>query len=158
MARSSSLRRSRRRGTFLRLCITQGMHEFAALCPYSRKSVLILLFRVKDWLYGVCQTAPVKDPQGRLNRASLTEAERLRIVYLLITNPCSEGGAGITPNEGDWQEVDAIFPLHDHVFNKEWLKHWSTRYFLSIDDLTKIRDHYGEKARSLAATEMWSSC
>ena len=82
-----------------------------------------------------------------LNSTSLTEAERLRIIYLLITNPCSEGGAGITPNEGDWQGVDAVFPLHDHNFNKEWLRHWSTRYFLGIEDLTKIRDHYGEKAR-----------
>ena len=109
--------------------------------------MLILLLRVKDWLHGVCQTAPVKDAQGRLNPASLTEAERLRIIHLLITNPCSEGGAGVTPNEGDWPEVDAIFPLHDHNFNKEWLKHWSTRPFLSIEELTKIRDHYGEKVR-----------
>jgi anoctamin-10 len=101
------------------LCITPGTYKFAALCPYGRQSVLILLLRVKDWLHGVCQTAPVKDAQGRLNPASLTEAERLRIICLLNTNPRSEGGAGVILNEGDWREVDAIFPLHDHNFNEE---------------------------------------
>jgi anoctamin-10 len=102
--------------------------------------------RVQDWLYGVCHTAPEQDAQDILDSNVLTQAERLRIVYNLITNPCEKGGAGITPNAGDWQPVDAIIPLHDQDFNKRWLKEWSTKYFLSVDDLTKIRDHYGEKA------------
>jgi hypothetical protein len=73
------------------VCTTSGMYWFVSLCLFSRKSVLILLLRARDWLYVVCQTAPVKDDQERPNSMSLTEAKRLRIIYL-ITNLCSEGG------------------------------------------------------------------
>ena len=75
----------------------------------------------------------------------LTDSERLRIVYLLITSPASEGGAGITPRKGEWANVQSIFPLHDHSFNKEWLKHWSGKMYISTKDLTQIRDRFGEK-------------
>lgn len=101
--------------------------------------------RVRDWLYGVCHTAPEQDAQAMLDSTVLTQAERLRIVYNLIARSCDKGGAGITPNSGDWKCVDAILPLHDQEFNKRWLKEWSTKYFLSVEELTKIRDHYGEK-------------
>lgn len=108
--------------------------------------MLRTLNRVQDWLYGVCHTAPEQDAQAMLDSTVLTQAERLRIAYNLITQSCDKGGAGITPNRGDWECVDAILPLHDQEFNKSWLKEWSTKYFLSVDELTKIRDHYGEKA------------
>lgn len=123
-------------------CIAQGLGQFISLLQIYAEN----LHRVKDWLHGVCQSAPERVSRESLSSMPLTEAERLRIVHLLITNPCNEGGAGITPEEGEWQSVDAIFPLHDHNFNKKWLIHWSTRYSLTIDELTKIRDHFGEKA------------
>lgn len=75
----------------------------------------------------------------------ITEAERLRLVYLMITKPQNEGGAGITPKNGEWKHVEAIFALHDHKFNKEWIMQWSSKYFLDNEDLTKIRDRFGEK-------------
>lgn len=75
-------------------------------------------FRVKDWLYGVRPAAPDKETQRSLDKEPLTEAERLRIVYQLITLPQGEGGAGITPKQGPWTLVESIFPLHDHEFNK----------------------------------------
>lgn len=75
----------------------------------------------------------------------MTEAERLRLVYLLITKPKREGGAGITAKSGEWKEVDSIFALHDHTFNKAWIKQWSTKYFLTFNDLTDIRNRFGEK-------------
>jgi anoctamin-10 len=75
----------------------------------------------------------------------LTDAERLRIVYLLITQPPNEGGAGITPKEGDWTAVESIFALHDDYFNKEWVKSWSTKYTIDLDSLTQLRNRYGEK-------------
>lgn len=73
------------------------------------------------------------------------EAERLRLIYQLITNQESEGGAGITPKQGDWKEVESIFALHDYAYNKEWIKNWSTKYFLTPEDLDDIRDRLGEK-------------
>jgi anoctamin-10 len=101
--------------------------------------------RVQDWLYGVRTSAPDKQIKKSIEAEPITEAERLRLVYLLITKPKNEGGAGITPKQGEWQGVESVFAPHDHNFNKAWIKEWSTKYFLDFKDLTKIRDRFGEK-------------
>lgn len=80
-----------------------------------------------------------------VTRQSLTEAERYRIVYHLITSPREDGGAGIIPKEGRWKNVESIFPLHDKNFDKNWIKNWSTTTFLKPQDLDEIRDRLGEK-------------
>lgn len=100
--------------------------------------------RVQDWLYGVRITAPEKDLGKEFANQPTSEAERLRTVYLLITKPKNEGGAGITPNVGQWKYVTSIFPLHNHAFNRQWIKEWSSKYFLSEKDLDQIRDRFGE--------------
>ncbi|KAI0386032.1 DUF590-domain-containing protein [Hypomontagnella monticulosa] len=100
--------------------------------------------RVQDWLYGVRINAPDKDVDNEFANQPVTEAERLRTVYLLITKPKNEGGAGITPKIGQWKYVTSIFPLHNHSFNRQWLKQWSTKYFLDDKDLDQIRDRFGE--------------
>ncbi|KAI1821534.1 DUF590-domain-containing protein [Xylaria intraflava] len=100
--------------------------------------------RVQDWLYGVRSAAPDKDITKAFGNEPITEAERLRLVYLLITLPKNEGGAGITPNVGQWKQVTAVFPLHDHAFNSSWIKTWSTKYFLDGVDLDRIRNKFGE--------------
>lgn len=79
--------------------------------------------RVKDWLHGVRAAAPDKETQRSLDGEPLTEAERLRIVWQLIILPESEGGAGITPKQGEWKLVESIFPLHDREFNKVHILH-----------------------------------
>jgi len=89
--------------------------------------------------------APEKETRKALEADPLYEAERLRIIYQLITNSPSEGGAGITPKSGEWEGVESIFALHDHEANKKWIKKWSTVYFLKIEDLDDIRDRLGEK-------------
>ncbi|KAL8715018.1 MAG: hypothetical protein Q9220_000975 [cf. Caloplaca sp. 1 TL-2023] len=101
--------------------------------------------RVKDWLHGVRAAEPTKETEETLSAQSLTEAERFRIIHHLMVSPREEGGAGIIPKEGRWKNVESIFPLHDHTFNKEWIKKWSTMTFLKIDDLDQIRDRFGEK-------------
>lgn len=101
--------------------------------------------RVKDWLNGVRAAEPARDTQKTLAGESLTEAERFRITHHLITSPREDGGAGIIPKEGQWKNVESIFPLHDHTFNKEWIKRWSTMTFLKAEDLDQIRDRFGEK-------------
>lgn len=80
-----------------------------------------------------------------MDREPLTEAERLRIVHAMITQPTTEGGAGITPGKGEWSLVESIFPLHDVKFNKEWMKEWSTKWTVGHDDLKNLRDMFGEK-------------
>lgn len=101
--------------------------------------------RVKDWLYGIRAAQPDRETQSLMTSQPLTEAERYRIVHHMITSPREEGGAGITPKHGQWKEVESIFPLHDHTFNKEWIKRWATTTFLKIEDLDDIRNRFGEK-------------
>ncbi|KAF2190943.1 DUF590-domain-containing protein [Zopfia rhizophila CBS 207.26] len=101
--------------------------------------------RVRDWIHGVRAAAPPKETREALEGEPLYEAERLRIIYQLITNPVAEGGASITPKEGEWENVVSIFPLHDHAYNKDWIKKWSTSYFLKTEDLDDIRNRLGEK-------------
>lgn len=104
--------------------------------------------RVKDWLHGIRAAEPDKDSTEPMTSHSLTQAERYRLVYHMITNPREEGGAGITPKEGQWKHVESIFPLHDQNFNKEWIKNWATKTLLKPEDLDEIRDHLGEKVSS----------
>jgi len=101
--------------------------------------------RVQDWLYGVRAAAPDKDVAAAFKTEPMSDAERLRLVYLLIMRPKNDGGAGITPGSGQWKYVSSIFPLHDHAFNKQWIKEWSSKYVLTDKDLNDIRDRFGEK-------------
>lgn len=101
--------------------------------------------RVQDWLYGVRTNAPQKDMQINLSQEPVTEAERLRLIYLLMTKSTQEGGAGITPKSGEWKNVKAIFALHDHKFNKAWITSLTSKYFLDEKDLKEIKDRFGEK-------------
>lgn len=107
--------------------------------------LLTLFGRVKDWLYGVRAAQPDRETRDASTAQDLKEAERYRIVYHLITSPKEEGGAGIIPKEGQWKNVESIFPLHDKAFNKDWIMKWSTMTFLKVEDLDDIRDHLGEK-------------
>ncbi|OAK97897.1 DUF590-domain-containing protein [Phaeosphaeriaceae sp. SRC1lsM3a] len=101
--------------------------------------------RVRDWIHGVRAAAPPKETREALEAEPLYEAERLRIIYQLITNPTAEGGAGITPKEGEWEGIESIFALHDHAYNKDWIKKWTSSYFLKTEDLDDIRNRMGEK-------------
>ncbi|CZT46611.1 related to IST2 protein [Rhynchosporium secalis] len=101
--------------------------------------------RVQDWLYGVRTAAPEKELQKAIDDEPITEAERLRITYLLITKSKNDGGAGITPKDGEWKGVESIFALHDHAFNKAWIKDITSKYFLSAEDLVAVKDKFGER-------------
>lgn len=76
----------------------------------------------------------------------------MRVVYHMITNPTGEGGAGIVPKQEPFKNVESIFPLHDHKYNKEWIKKWSTMTFLKSEDLDDIRNRFGEKVVSPNST------
>jgi hypothetical protein len=105
---------------------------------------LASVFSVRDWLYGIRNAEPTFSSSTETH----TEAERLRVVHQMITQPKEEGGAEITPNHGDWKNVTAIFPLHDIETNKKWMRDWSKKTFLSEDDLDQIRNKFGESVRA----------
>ncbi|KAF4552273.1 Calcium-activated chloride channel-like protein [Elsinoe fawcettii] len=100
--------------------------------------------RVNDWIHGIRAAAPEKETRKSLEAEPLHEGERLRIIHRLITLPESEGGAGITAKQGEWKNVESIFALHDHAYNKAWIKRWSTKYLLDAQDIDEIRDRLGE--------------
>ena len=109
--------------------------------------------RVKDWIYGVRTGEPAKDTKVSLEEDPLTDAERLRIIYQLITNDEKDGGAGIKPKHGEWENVEAVFALHDQAYNKRWLQKWSTQWQLKLEDLDEIRNRFGEKVAYYFAFE-----
>ena len=111
--------------------------------------------RVKDWLYGVRAAQPDKETQTSLTSQPLTQAERFRIVHHMITSPREEGGAGLTPKQGEWKNVESIFPLHDLAFNKEWMRKWASSTFITAEDLDELRDRLGEKVGNTRSSWGW---
>lgn len=59
--------------------------------------------------------------------------------------PKEQGGAGITPEVHEWQNVKCIFPLHNDPVNQSILRHLSKRIILTVEDFDKIRDLHGSK-------------
>jgi hypothetical protein len=66
-------------------------------------------------------------------------------VYHLVSWPKSNGGAGITPGWGQWENVQSIFPLHNQPTNLSLLRRLSSRLFLTNSDLDQIRNLFGTK-------------
>ncbi|OAA62328.1 Anoctamin/TMEM 16 [Cordyceps fumosorosea ARSEF 2679] len=100
--------------------------------------------RLQDWLHGVRSASPDHDVAKTLENEPVTEAERLRLVYLMMIKPENEGGAGIMENSGKWKYVDAIFPLQNRAFNKAWISNWSGNYLLQESEIHGIREKFGE--------------
>lgn len=76
-------------------------------------------FRVRDFLLGV-RVDEIEDDSSSTAITDqafqdLTDAERLRLVYEILTQPESESGAGISSHVDKY--VDSILPLHDDKFN-----------------------------------------
>ncbi|RDA86095.1 hypothetical protein CP532_1144 [Ophiocordyceps camponoti-leonardi (nom. inval.)] len=96
--------------------------------------------RMQDWLHGVRTAGPEADAARALEEDPVTEAERLRIVYQLITQPVNEGGAGV----GTSTFVQSVFPLRDQAFNRAWIQEWSQKQLLEQRDIDEIRNKFGE--------------
>lgn len=131
--------------TEVRRCDDTSLLIFAKIASQNLCHKQIYRYRVQDWLYGIRTSSPSKEFASHFEAEPVSEAERLRLVYLLITKPRNEGGAGITPKMGQWKFVKSIFPLHNHAFNRHWIQQWSSKYFLEESDITEIRDKFGEK-------------
>jgi anoctamin-10 len=99
--------------------------------------------RVKDWLYGIVPNHPGGEKNSVVDGAY--EAEDILSVYHLVNWSKDLGGAGITPEIGQWKNVKAIFPLHNPKVNQSLLSYLSRRFFLTQDDIDSIRNIHGSK-------------
>ncbi|CAG8449838.1 15493_t:CDS:2 [Acaulospora morrowiae] len=113
------------------------------LCPLKRLKEEVDRSRVNDWLVGVRIRDIDDDSSG--SDPTLTDAERLRLVHDIITNPRQENGAGINPGLEDFELVECFLPLHDRNYNEDWIKTWSTKWIIDKNDLLLLRNHFGEK-------------
>ncbi|KAH6838589.1 calcium-activated chloride channel-domain-containing protein [Chaetomium sp. MPI-CAGE-AT-0009] len=125
-------------------------HTLLAFVKAPRKILGSYVYnsRLKDWLYGIIQSHPGGAKNAAVDGAF--EAEDILSVYHLVNWPKSNGGAGITPGWGQWEHVDSIFPLHDEPTNLSLLKHLSSRFFLTSNDLDQIRNLFGTKQIDLS--------
>ncbi|ORY00917.1 hypothetical protein K493DRAFT_278381 [Basidiobolus meristosporus CBS 931.73] len=117
------------------------------LCPKDKIYTKYRLNRVNDWLAGLHITGKnyskeASEPWKIINSQIPTTAERHRVEYQLLTGPVAEGNAGVIPGESF---VESVFPLHNRKFNEKWLMSWGTTWQVSKNDLTQLRDEFGEK-------------
>ncbi|KAI9250932.1 calcium-activated chloride channel-domain-containing protein [Phascolomyces articulosus] len=127
---------------------TQGTLLVLVTCPIFVLSEELKRERIRDFLLGIRASEFDNDEDEKKdifisNVHELTEAERLRIVYEMLTETEAEGGANISPEVDPY--VDSIFPLHNDQFNKEWIRTWSKKSLINDQDLNKIRNQFGEK-------------
>ncbi|RKP35711.1 calcium-activated chloride channel-domain-containing protein [Dimargaris cristalligena] len=115
-------------------------------CPEACLQSRLLRSRAHDWIAGV-RAALFKMLQ--LNPGDLSNispAERLRLVYHLLTAAPTEGdggGAGLHPDRHP--SIATIFALHNKRFTRQWMRTWSTKWLIDQRDLLAIRDQLGEK-------------
>lgn len=137
-----------------------GTKQALALVKCSSKRLRTQVQRglTDDWLHGVRTRNPGDDKSNGSNNSTedekenddeendgLTPAERLRLVYEIITSPKEEGGVGITPGINEWEFVEQIFPLHNYELNSSLIKRWSTRWLLDESEIEAIRKQFGDK-------------
>ncbi|KAG0334370.1 hypothetical protein BG000_008389 [Podila horticola] len=129
---------------------TEALYRAAKPKSLDTYADLVLVFNIHDWLTGVkiadtAETEQLLQPAKSRDESldTLTDSDRLRLISELIIRLPSEGGAGIYPGHDEF--VESIMPLHDKAFNKSWLKSWSTKWIVDHNDLTVVRDHFGEK-------------
>lgn len=121
-----------------------SLYVFVKIASSDLLQKQIYRARLQDWLQGVRSASPNQDVAKTLESEPVTEAERLRLVYLMMIKPENEGGAGLTENAGKWKHVDAIFPLQNRAFNKKWISNWSGKWLLEESEIHDIREKFGE--------------
>ncbi|KAJ2769803.1 hypothetical protein IWQ56_002411, partial [Coemansia nantahalensis] len=132
-------------------------------CPAARLEHAWGRSRLQDWLGGMvvlrraARDAGAADPlevdpdtlddptrlldaAGGGAAAGMAVSERQRLVQRLIVGPASDGCAGVAESD----EV-AVLALHDRAFNRQWLRHWSSKWLIDRHDLKRIREHFGEE-------------
>ncbi|PNY25588.1 Uncharacterized protein TCAP_04471 [Tolypocladium capitatum] len=126
--------------------VRPGYDQTILVFVHASKQLLgntVYKFRVRDWLYSITQTHPGGDKDTVA--PGWYEAEDILAVHHLVLWPKELGGAGITPEVGQWKNVKSIFPLHNEHVNQSLLRHLSRRFILTVEDFDHVRDLFGSK-------------
>ena len=95
----------------------------------------------KDWLRGAGFADAVLDAD---RKTSLPRSERLRLLYDVLTAAESQGGANLVSSNPEMKALNAfLFTPQHRTFNNAWLSAWSTKWYLSSDDLTRVQKEFG---------------
>ncbi|RIA88636.1 calcium-activated chloride channel-domain-containing protein [Glomus cerebriforme] len=114
------------------------------LCDLHRLKREVDTSRINDWFAGV-RVKDIQNDNDVENDEPLSDSERLRLIYEIITKPVREKGAGINPGLGDFELVESILLLQDGEYNEDWIKTWSTKWIIEKEELFRLRNHFGEK-------------
>lgn len=110
-------------------------------CPAELLRRLAQRERHSDFLSGLPTTHSITAED--LDVAPLTPADRIRLVHTYITSTEGDGGLGIAPESPQWNRVESVMALHDHLYNDAWIRSWTTRQ-LGLVKPDKIREQFGE--------------
>ncbi|KAI0085807.1 DUF590-domain-containing protein [Irpex rosettiformis] len=110
-------------------------------CPSVLLKRLAQRERHSDFLYGLPTNNAVTAED--LDSAPLSPADQIRLVYTYITSTESDGGLGIAPGSPQWNRVESVVALHDHLFNDTWIKAWTTRQ-LGLVSSERVKSQFGE--------------
>lgn len=131
----------------LRLQVREGVEQGDVFvfvkCPLKTLQKEVYASRSRDWLSGIRVAALTVDET--IVEEPITDSERLRLVFLILTAPKHENGAAITPKLGKWTCVESIFPLHNKEFDAAWIKRWATKWMIDDNELEHLCSHFGTK-------------
>lgn len=107
-------------------------------CPPALLKRLAQRERHADFLSGLPTNNPIAAED--LDATPLSPADRLRLVYTHITSTQGDGGLGVAPESKEWDRVESILALHDHLFNDTWIRAWTTRQLGLNVQIDKIKE------------------
>ncbi|TCD69087.1 hypothetical protein EIP91_008729 [Steccherinum ochraceum] len=110
-------------------------------CPPTLLKRLAQRERHTDFLSGL----PSKHSIGGedLESTPLCPADHLRLIHSYVTATEDDGGLGVAPLSKEWDRVESVMALHDHLFNDTWIRSWTTRQ-LGFPSFGKLKEQFGE--------------
>ncbi|KAI0759326.1 DUF590-domain-containing protein [Irpex lacteus] len=110
-------------------------------CPSVLLKRLAQRERHSDFLCGLPTNNAITAED--LDSTPMSPADQLRLVHTYITSTESDGGLGIAPGSPQWNRVESVMALHDHLFNDTWIKAWTTRQ-LGLVSSERVKSQFGE--------------
>lgn len=80
-----------------------------------------------------------------MDATPMCPADHLRLVHAYLTATRNDGGLGVAPLSEDWDRVESVMALHDHLFNDTWIRTWTRRQLGSVQ-LDKIKGQVSDLA------------